>query len=187
MPETAIRHDKFITALQQEIAQGLTAVGSVINKLLPVQEQTENLRILGESCQLFANVHHSLSAHRRYKILPYLNPECKKVAGPLQFDEYLFGKTFSEALKNEQAAKKTSREIKKRKWNTAFPSATPSDNTQPGPSGTTRRPAYNPLNYQRPTYKTKMKEGRTPRQTQTVQNRSRRQQTQRTRTPYHRP
>ncbi|KAJ8911110.1 hypothetical protein NQ315_003372 [Exocentrus adspersus] len=110
----AIKQDKFISALQQEIAQSLSAVALVLDKILPDQDQTDNLRTLSDACQILTNVHHSLSVHRRYRVLPFLNADCKKIVNTLQIDECLFGKAFNDVFKNEQLTKKTSQEIKKR-------------------------------------------------------------------------
>nr|CAH7712581.1 unnamed protein product [Callosobruchus chinensis] len=76
--KSVVEHDRFISALQHQLAHGLTS--------------------LPEACQLFANVHHGLSVHRRFKIIPHLNPECKKVAETLEIDGFLFNTKFAEAI-----------------------------------------------------------------------------------------
>lgn len=112
-------------------------------------EQSEKVKQLADACQLFSNVHYSISTHRKYKIIPLLNPDCKKVAKTLEIDKFLFNKNFAEAVKNEQTVKKASNEFKKKAWqpiNVAGPSNTRTGNQH--------------LNYQRGQYRGKMKEKR---------------------------
>lgn len=74
--KSVLEHDRFMRALQQQLAHGLPAVGTVIEAMMLNQEQTDNMKSLAEACHLFTNVHHGLSGHRRFKIIPHLNPEC---------------------------------------------------------------------------------------------------------------
>nr|CAH7732283.1 unnamed protein product [Callosobruchus chinensis] len=99
--KSVVEHDRFISALQHQLAHGLTTS-------------------LAEPCQLFANLHHGLSVHRRFNIIPHLNPECKKVAEILEIDESLFNTKFAEAMENEQAIKKASVDFKKKSWQPSF-------------------------------------------------------------------
>nr|CAH7748127.1 unnamed protein product [Callosobruchus chinensis] len=126
---SVVEHDRFISALQHQLAHGLTAVGTVLETMI-------GLPII-------------CSVHRRFKIIPHLNPECKKVAETLEIDEFLFNTKFAEAMKNEQAIKKASVEFKKKSWQPSFP----------GPSGSGTANRYH-LNYRRPLPKGRMKEKR---------------------------
>ncbi|VEN45527.1 unnamed protein product, partial [Callosobruchus maculatus] len=147
LPKSALDHDSFLMALQEQIAHGLSAVGTVLGKMLPIPEQAEDLKVLADGCQLISNVHHAISTHRKFKIIPYLNTDCKKVAKTMHMDEFLFSRNFAEAVKNEQSIKKTSFTFKK-KTIPAYGQAGPSG----GPS------SY--LNSQRPPYKEKLKQKR---------------------------
>lgn len=173
LPKFANEHDMFMTALQEQLAHGLAAVGSVIDSMLPNQEQLGNVKILADACQLFTNVHHAISIHRRYKIMPHLNLECKKVAKTLEHDEFLFSKNFTEAVKNEQAVKRASVTFKKKTWQPS---------TLPGPSGFQAKQNY--LNYPRPQYKGRFKEKRKEERRPTDRNRTR--QTKNQKTQYYR-
>ncbi|VEN53401.1 unnamed protein product [Callosobruchus maculatus] len=146
LPEGAAKHDKFIITLQTQLAHSLSAIGSVINQNLLVTEQTDNIKALGEACKLIANVHNALSVHRKYKIIPYLHPDCAKIAKTVKMDEQLFGKEFHEVFKNDQALKKSSLHLKKRN----FIKAT---------AGTseTQKKFHQSLNYPRTQYKWKFK------------------------------
>nr|CAH7712579.1 unnamed protein product [Callosobruchus chinensis] len=135
--KSVVEHDRFISALQHQLAHGLTAVGTVLETMMSNKEQ------------LFANVHHGLSVHRRFKIIPHLNPECKKVAETLEIDGFLFNTKFAEAMKNKQAIKKASVDFRKKSWQPSFP----------GPSGSGTADRYH-LNYRRPFPKGRMKEKR---------------------------
>lgn len=172
LPKSATEHDKFMVALQQQLAHGLSAVGAVLDRLLPIQGESENLKTLAEACQLFTNVHYAISAHRKFRVSPHLTPDCRKVAKTLEMDEFLFGKAFAEAVKNEQAIKKASTEFKKKTWQPS---------TLPGPSRT--QPQQH-LNYQRIQYKGRMKEQR--REERPPQGRYRMKPTTQTKPTYHR-
>lgn len=145
--KSVLDHDRFISALQQQLAHGLSAIGTVIEAMMPNKEQVDNMKSLAEACQLFTNVHHGLSVHRRFKIIPHLNPECKKVVDSLEIDDFLFNKKFADTMKNEQIIKKASADFKKKNWQTKF--SRPSINTS----------MYH-LNYRRGPPREKMKEKR---------------------------
>ncbi|KAJ8912751.1 hypothetical protein NQ315_016707 [Exocentrus adspersus] len=173
LPKFASEHDSFMMALQQQLAHGLSGfwcfvedstrilfytkgsnptqedgVGLVIDNMLPTESQSENLNILAEASQLFANVHYAISAHCKFKITPHLNPDCRKVAKTLEIDEFLLSKNFAEAVKKEHTVKKASTEFKRKIWQPP---------SLPGPSGVQSRQH---LNYQRPQFKTRLKGGR---------------------------
>ncbi|XP_050316398.1 uncharacterized protein LOC126750729 [Anthonomus grandis grandis] len=150
LPDGVLKHDKFVTALQLQLAHGLSAIATIINKNLPVAEQANDTKVLGEACQIFANVHNALSIHRKYKILPHLHPDCAKVAKNIKMDNNLFGKDFHEVFKNDQALKKSSAVLKKR--------ASTAMTATAGTSGLQQKYRQS-LNYQRPQYKGKFKEG----------------------------
>lgn len=150
LPKTSVDHDRFMSALQQQLAISLAAVGRVIEATMPVPEQSDNLAALADASQLLTNVHYSISLHRRFKIIPHLNIDCKKVAKSSNIDEYLFSKDFTETVKNEQAMKKTSSGFKKKIWQP--------QNSLPGTSSGITSTRY--LNYQRPQFKFKMRDKR---------------------------
>ncbi|CAG9765826.1 unnamed protein product [Ceutorhynchus assimilis] len=92
----------------------LAALGSQLNKLLenPSEESKELLTVLADVSQLVYNVHHSISTHRKYTIMPFLKQSARKVIEKSKTDELLFGKDFVSDLKAIDAAKKTSYELK---------------------------------------------------------------------------
>ncbi|XP_030745405.1 uncharacterized protein LOC115874395 [Sitophilus oryzae] len=149
LPESVAKHDNFITALQLQLGHGLAAIATVITKNLTVAEQANDNQILGEACQIIANVHNALSIHRKFKIVPHLHPDCARVAKGIKMDEHLFGKYFHEVFKTNQALRKSSLQLKKR----AIPTPIA------GPSGTQQKQRQS-LNYQHPQYKRKFKERR---------------------------
>ncbi|KAJ8913783.1 hypothetical protein NQ315_002689 [Exocentrus adspersus] len=65
LPELAAKHDKFIAAVQSQLGHGLSAIATVIGQNLPVTDQANNTKILGEASQIIANVHNALSVHRK--------------------------------------------------------------------------------------------------------------------------
>lgn len=146
LPDGAIKHDKFITTLQMQLAHELSAIATVINKNLSAVELANDTIILGEACQIIANVHNALSLHRKFKILPHLHPDCAKVAKNVKMDEHLFGKDFHEVFKNDQILKKSSTQLKKK---TVLMTTAASGSQQKNRQS---------LNFQRPQYKGRFKE-----------------------------
>ncbi|KAG5882746.1 hypothetical protein JTB14_023121 [Gonioctena quinquepunctata] len=120
--------------------------GLPTNKAPGPDGTAENLKTLADACQSFRNIHYAISAHRKYKIIPHLNQDCRRVAKTMNVDEFLLTKNFAEAVKNEQAMRKTSSEFNKTTWQPT---------NSPGPSGTQQS---RHLNYQRPKYKGRIKE-----------------------------
>nr|CAH7748128.1 unnamed protein product [Callosobruchus chinensis] len=51
---SVVEHDRFISALQHQLAHGLTAVGTVLETMMSNKEQEGITQSLAEACQLFA-------------------------------------------------------------------------------------------------------------------------------------
>nr|CAH7712890.1 unnamed protein product [Callosobruchus chinensis] len=61
---------------------------------------------LADAAQLICNVHHAISTHRKYNILPFLKYSARKIVETSKSDIYFFGKNFVADLKATDAAKK---------------------------------------------------------------------------------
>lgn len=110
--EKCLRQDKFLLGIQDQTGHALAALGSHMNKLLEDDKNKENITILADVSQLICNIHHAISTHRRYNILPFLNYSSRKLAETSKVDEFLFGTNFVSEVKATHSAKKTSLELK---------------------------------------------------------------------------
>ncbi|CAH1969894.1 unnamed protein product [Acanthoscelides obtectus] len=141
--KSLLEHDRFMRALQQQLAHGLSAVGAVMETMMPNKEQADTMKSLVEACQLFTDVHHGLSVHLRFKVIPHLNPECKRVVDNFEIDDFLFNTKFAETMKNKQAIKKAGTDFKKKTWHSNFigpsGSAIPNNNKFKLPACATKR------------------------------------------------
>lgn len=116
--EAPLKQDLFLSHLQHQIATGLSALGGALDTLIqqpltdPSKEQRNLLPQLADAAQLFADVHHSISMHRRFLLTPLLNADCKKVIDSCNITENLFGTNFQDKVKSSQALKKTAAEMR---------------------------------------------------------------------------
>ncbi|KAL1489613.1 hypothetical protein ABEB36_013561 [Hypothenemus hampei] len=100
--------------LQTETGHALSALGRQLNKLLSAntEEEKKSAALLAEVAQLICNVHHSLSTHRKYNILPFVKNTSRKMVEANKTDEFLLGKNFFQNLKDLELARKTGLELK---------------------------------------------------------------------------
>lgn len=87
------------------------------------------MKLLADACQF--NVHHMLSVHRRFKIIPHLNPECEKVVDNSVIDDFLFNTKFAHTMKNEQEIKNAGADFKKKTWQPSFEGPSSQDQQVP--------------------------------------------------------
>lgn len=161
LPEYVLKQDKFLARCQEELAHGLIALGSNLNQLLQEPEANKpSISALADAGQLITNVHHTLSSHRRYSILPHVKSDCKKVLESSEIDQYLFGSELQELVKSDQTIKKVGSDIK------SNPKPTMRTQIQSRPGQSRQH-----LNYRRPFIKTKMKERRGTTSLKTVRSR----------------
>lgn len=157
MNDLSSKKDYFLKSLQHQLGHGLSAIGSIMDIAIKDNKLTDHLSTLADAALLFGNVHNAITVQRRQNILPLLNPESQKVAQKTPIDEYLFGADFSESLKSHQALKKTSVDIKKKKWNLPAPVAASSSSFKPLLEPTKYPQAARHLNYQRIPYRDREK------------------------------
>lgn len=170
LPEIAINHDLFITAVQKQMGHALSSIGSHLQKLI-TSNRSEEVSNLADAAQLLTNAHQALSTHRRFKIMPHLNPAFKKAIHTTEIDDYLFGEKLGEALKAGQEMRRTVGVIKKRPEIRSWPK--PIQNIANKPSTSRQVSNTHHLNSQPPLIKTRMKTGRGGEQTTTSTRRKR--------------
>lgn len=153
LPRQVISHDKFMTMIQDRIANGLTNLGSVMSEIIKNPDGApfkEILPKLADSTQMLCGVHHTLSIHRRYQVKPYLKGDCKKVIDDCPINEYLFGTELLDRVKANQALTKAGKEMKSYQTSSRF------NKNQPGTSFQ-KTYANRDLNYPRHQNKTRWK------------------------------
>nr|CAH7743329.1 unnamed protein product [Callosobruchus chinensis] len=64
---------------------------------------------LADAAQLICNVHHAISTHRKYNILPFLKHSARKIVETYKSDKYFFGKNLSQEFKLEASTSKVER------------------------------------------------------------------------------
>ncbi|VEN58238.1 unnamed protein product [Callosobruchus maculatus] len=116
LDEKTLRHDKFVCKLQYQMGHALVALGVQMNKhLLENKIDTKVLTTLADVSQLICNLHHAMSTHRKYNIMPSLKYSARKAVERSKTDEFLLGKDFVSELKAIEAAKKSRLELKTNK------------------------------------------------------------------------
>lgn len=106
--DSNIRQDKFFSSIQKQIGACISAIAMVLNGSIAsqVEDRSEELRLLIDSTQLLADVHHTVSVHRRFVVMNHLDSSVRKVMEESPIDEYLFGENLPARIKSNQEIKK---------------------------------------------------------------------------------
>lgn len=142
--EATLRQDNFFAYIQQQIGASLSAMVVPIENVLKNDANNQILKDMVDSTKLLADVHHTLSVHRRFLLASHLDPSVRRVAEECSVNEWLFGDNFSQAIKTSQEIRKVGMGLKKAE---RFPLRT-------GGQG-----QYKSLNWKRTFQKKKKKEG----------------------------
>ncbi|CAH1993852.1 unnamed protein product [Acanthoscelides obtectus] len=109
------KKDSFMCHIQNDIAGSLSALSSVISKLLDIADLPnvikEIIPDLMTAGKLQCNAHFQLSMHRRHQVYPLLKSDMQKLAKESKMDNFLFGKTFMEKCKINQTINKSAVEL----------------------------------------------------------------------------
>ena len=136
----SLKKDWYNRAKQQQLAAGVSALGTALSAVLNLKETEENMQIrsllienLGDGARLFADLFHEFSVTRRSFIIPGLNVTAKGVAENCPIDDLLFGKDFGEKHKNAMALERNAKTLAKptKKPTTRFDSAKSSNPRAP--------------------------------------------------------
>lgn len=147
--DALLKQDKFLQSVQEAVAHGLAAISGPLNECLKDRDAANQAATLADAAKILCNMHHAVSVHRKFNIIPSLSTSCKKVMGNTKIDDFLFGSSLQEDIKSSQTINKLSSELKKH---------TPRPPFQPKPtySGT------KPLNYRRGPHPPKFKRREEP-------------------------
>lgn len=120
LSSAVLRQDAFLVKVQNQLATALSALAVPFNdvyeasKSNPAQTTDQELKKAGDPVKLIADVFHSISCHRRYLIVPSLDPSIKDALDACPVDSLLFGVDFPEKLKISKEAKKLGASLKKK-------------------------------------------------------------------------
>lgn len=116
IPPLTQKKDRYMSAHQNQLSIGITALGTALNALLRDKENfggKQNLLTpLSDSARILLDLHHSMSQTRRGQILPIFSKQIKEAASEAPIDDLLFGNDFGERCKNIKALEKCSKELK---------------------------------------------------------------------------
>lgn len=131
LDEASLKGDNFLRKLQEQVVVGLSAMAIPLNTMFfnPTAEFNVWLEPLVDSAKVLLNVHHSLSLHRMYLLLPKLNAHTRKVVENTPVGKLLFGEDLTEKVKSIQSVRKASLELQ------------PQTNKGPGPNTFRRGPS----------------------------------------------
>ncbi|CAH1108927.1 unnamed protein product [Psylliodes chrysocephalus] len=130
---TDLRKDNFLSAVQDKMGKGLSALGFALDVILKHQN-SENINLendilpaIVDSAKLFCESHFLVSRHRRYEILLAMKETVMKIAEESVPDSFLFGLDFNEKCESAQTAQhalkdykaKTPSRIKNSKFNSS--------------------------------------------------------------------
>ncbi|KYN03291.1 hypothetical protein ALC62_05872 [Cyphomyrmex costatus] len=115
---SVLKRDEHQVASQSQVAACLNALGSGLSTLLSLESSLPESAVtaigqMSHAALLLADLQYRLSLHRRAFIKPILNLLGKTTADTSSIDEWLFGATFAEDIKDAQACEKAGRGLLK--------------------------------------------------------------------------
>ncbi|KYN17568.1 hypothetical protein ALC57_10145 [Trachymyrmex cornetzi] len=115
---SVLKRDEHQVASQSQVAAYLNALGTGLSALMtlepPLPESAEKaIGQMAHAALLLADLQHRLSLHRRAFIKPILNLLGKSTADLAPIDDWLFGASFAEDIKDAQACEKAGRGLLK--------------------------------------------------------------------------
>lgn len=115
---TSLKRDEYQCQSQAQVGACLNAFGSAMSTLVKPEvkatippECSTALNQLADGIHLLADHQHRLSLARRAFIKPAIGLLGKNVADTAPVDEWLFGNTFAEELKEAQALEKAAKDL----------------------------------------------------------------------------
>lgn len=154
VPDMVRNRDKTLTASQQQLGTGISAINRGMDLLLKSDNKVQAMKHLSNGCRLLCDSHYMATQARVKLITPSLDKAFLNIINESERDESLFGSSLSEKIKAAKAIEKQGLSIKK----TAKPSKPPQQpSTRPPYQGNWNPPPRYPANrggrgaYRRPT------------------------------------
>ncbi|XP_047036762.1 uncharacterized protein LOC124642401 [Helicoverpa zea] len=113
VPDMVRNRDKTITASQQQLGLGITAVNRAIDILLKSDDKVQAMKHLSNGCRILCDSHNQITNNRIKLITPSLDKSFLHVINESERDETLFGSSLSEKIKATKAIEKQGLQIKK--------------------------------------------------------------------------
>ncbi|CAG9823022.1 unnamed protein product [Phaedon cochleariae] len=114
LKDAAMKQDAFIRNLQDRVGSAMSALGVAINLLMlgNCEQKNDIISPLADCGKFLGEVHFSLANHRRFNILPNVDPNMKKVLEASKVDTTLFGSDLPERLRIAQEEAKSTQKIR---------------------------------------------------------------------------
>ncbi|KAJ2937639.1 hypothetical protein O0L34_g19311 [Tuta absoluta] len=113
VPDLARIRDKSLTANQQQLGFGITAINKALDSLLKGEDKKQVIHHLSSSCRILSDLHATFT-HNRIKLLTNsLDKSFLHVIQDSERDETLFGNKLSDKIKAAKAIERQGLQIKK--------------------------------------------------------------------------
>lgn len=116
LSEIAVKRDKHFSLTQKCAGSALISLGSAISMILDESDEgTDRLDLierLGDTGRLLADIFHQNTVRRKSFITPLMNKTMKPILEATVADEWLYGKSLSDQVKEAQQIAKACEKIK---------------------------------------------------------------------------
>ncbi|XP_066584838.1 uncharacterized protein [Prorops nasuta] len=115
MSQSANKREDHFMEVQQLAGSALIAIGAVLKNVLEEKDGIDKLGLiegLTDAGKMLANLHNSQTKARKAFILPVMNKNFREILEKTKTDEFLFGKSLSEKLKEIKPVEKVVQNIK---------------------------------------------------------------------------
>ncbi|CAG9821441.1 unnamed protein product [Phaedon cochleariae] len=153
LTENLNKQDSFLTKVQEQLSAAICAVAIPLNTFFSsaADDTNPHLLHLANAAKLLADVHHTISSHRRYGVSGTLDHSVKKTVMDRPIDEWLFGSNLGDNVKSTKEIQKASADLKLKRINRPTYRPNSIQSNQPTTSSAT------PLNFKRQSSKFRRK------------------------------
>ncbi|XP_049699094.2 uncharacterized protein LOC126055157 [Helicoverpa armigera] len=113
IPESSRFRDKKMTATQQQLGVGITAINRGLHLLVNSDSRIEAIKYISDGCRILSDLHHQNTEARVKFITPCLDKSFLQFLDRSERDSTLFGNDLSEKIKASKAIVKQGDLIKK--------------------------------------------------------------------------
>lgn len=113
VPDMVRNRDKTLTASQQQLGSGITAINKGMDLLLKSDNKIQAMKHFSNGCRLLCDSHYLATQSRIKLVTPSLDKSFLHMISESERDESLFGSTLSEKIKAAKAIDKQGLSIKK--------------------------------------------------------------------------
>ncbi|XP_045763042.1 uncharacterized protein LOC123872829 [Maniola jurtina] len=113
IPDMVRNRDKTLTASQQQLGSGITAINRGVDLLLKSDNKVQAMKHFSNGCRLLCDSHYLATQGRIKLISPSLDKSFLQLVNESERDDSLFGSKLSEKIKAAKAIEKQGLSIKK--------------------------------------------------------------------------